>query len=40
MGLVYADIELISSFDLESSKRKLIKAKEVKKVKVTALGKL
>jgi len=37
MGLVYADIELISSFDLEASKRGFIKAEEVKKVKVNAL---
>ncbi len=34
MGLVYADIELISRFDLEASKRGFIKAEEVKKVKV------
>jgi len=37
MGFVYADIELISSFDLEASRRGLIKAEKVKKVKVTAL---
>ncbi len=37
MGLVYADIELVSTFDLESSRRGLIKSEKVKKISVTAL---
>jgi hypothetical protein len=30
MGLVYADIELINGYDLESAKRHIIGAEEVK----------
>ncbi len=37
MGLIYADIELINSFDLEMAKRHMIGEEEIKRTHVNAL---
>jgi clan AA aspartic protease len=37
MGMVYAEIELINSWELESAKRNIIGEEEVKRMKVSAL---